>query len=394
MNAVLFASKSRNKTYVEEMKDAIDFRFVGWYPVIRGNSTSGISDLNPHMIVIDHSVKFKDIELLDFIILIRNKFPEIRIIYSFPNEVDFEDNDFLNLLDNLTTKRVYDVIIPGFKIKDVIEQPLKLGEVREKIEEEKNRYKKIEISENKENDDEVKQENIKIDMDHFALSDKGFDIRKITKIIDEGEVRRKGSVQIALYELQHHNGCTHTAFELAQYLKEQNSEPCIVMLDKYTYESLLMYYHIKTSSGAEGVSMKGIHIFPETELEKVRESYTHIILDVGYMRKQNEIMISQSDLKIMLCSASEWDMYPVSNFLNYNETMNVRDICYLFLTSRKRFLKLNKAIMKGGYSSYRLDMSDSCYSPCENNTKVYKELLKRFILSEKKKKKVKKLVEV
>ena len=82
MNAVLLASKFRKKNYDAIIKDMLDFSVITTLAVAKGSSAVQIESLNPHCVIIDHSVKFKDIDLEGFICLIKLKIPDVRLIYN------------------------------------------------------------------------------------------------------------------------------------------------------------------------------------------------------------------------------------------------------------------------------------------------------------------------
>lgn len=88
MNAVLLTLKARKKVYDDAIKTMMDFKIISFMSVIKTASVTQIESINPHCIIIDTSVRFKDIDLEGFICLLRLKTPDIRalcvtIILSF-----------------------------------------------------------------------------------------------------------------------------------------------------------------------------------------------------------------------------------------------------------------------------------------------------------------------
>lgn len=376
MNAVLLASKFRKKNYDTIIKDMLDFSVITTLAVAKGSSAVQIESLNPHCVIIDHSVKFKDIDLEGFICLIKLKIPDVRLIYNYGKVEDVKEEKFQSTLQFMIQQRINDIIIDD-NIKSVLEKPMKFGDVQDKIEkiisENEQRLAMNSSSDLFELKTEKKEEK-PVELNFFSLTENyKFDINNITEIIDDSDNVKSDCVTIALIQLQHHLGCTKTAFDMARYLYSQMKKPCIVMTDINTYNNILSYYKLKSEAAAEGISVDNIHVLPYSELENARTSYTHIILDIGFFRPEYETDYRKSDVKIMMCSAAEWDLIHISRWLNYPKYDYTRDINYLFSSSQRRYMQLSKSLLKGNCTSNRLDYSDETY-----NKKVYELILKRY----------------
>lgn len=392
MNAVLLTSRVRKKIYDGIIKEMMDFSIVNAITVAKGMSASKIEALNPHCVIIDYSVKFKDIDFEGFVCLLKLKTPDVRLIYNFGTVDNVEDEQFKKSIQFLLHQKVNDIIIDDSEIKATIENPLKFGDINEKIDTIIKEKEKLIFKNESEFVDLEKQkiESKPVELNFFSLSENySFDIENVTEIIDGGEINKENCIIVSIMQMQHHLGCTRTAFELANLLQNQKKNPCVVMGDDETYKNMLNYYKYKTTAAAEGFSLGNIHVLPYTALERAKKNYTHVILDIGYFRPQYEPEYRKSDIKIMMCSSAEWDLIHISRWLNYPKYDYTREINYLFPSSKQRFIQLNKSLLKGNCTSNRIDYNDATH-----NKKVYGSILKHYGLNNPNKQEKRKLMKL
>ena len=377
MNAILLSSKSRRKFYDSIVKEMMDFCIVSNMLIAKSAAVNQIEEINPHCVIIDKSVKMKDIDMEGFICLLRLKVQNLRIIYNFGTVEDVNDTAFRNTVAFLQQQKVYDIIINDNEVQQIIEKPMKFGDITEKIQDVIELKKKLTVKSDEHTGiNEEKKENAKVELNFFALSDNyDFDINNITEIIDDGEDRKDNCLTIAICQLQHHLGCTRTSFEMAKYLYSKLKNPCVVMTDNETYRNMLSFYRYKTTAAADGFSIDNIHVLPFNSLENAQRTYTHVIIDIGYFKPEYELALRKSDIKIMMCSAAEWDLIHISRWLNYPRYDYTRDINYLFTASQQRYVQLNKSLLKGNCMAYRVDYNDHSF-----NKKVYEMIMKRYDL--------------
>ncbi|MDO5558371.1 MAG: hypothetical protein Q4F95_02100 [Oscillospiraceae bacterium] len=395
MNAMLFSSKRRQKIYETAFKNIADYRIVSCDTSFKSATLKKIENINPHCIIIDYSVGLKDMDLSDIIYLMKKKVPDIRIIYNFGTVRDYDNETFTKTYLILQQQKIYDIIIEDGSVTSILENPLKFGDIQDILAEKRKQEQLLKQNDETESIDRThKNDNIPVHIDIFSLNDKTFDIHKITEIIDEGEERKEKCVTVALMQLQHHNGCTHTSFEIAKYLIEHGKNPCIIMSDDETYNNMLRFYKYKTEAAVNGFSLNGIHILPFESYQEAKKIYSYIIIDIGLSRIHFEPVYNDADIKVMMCSASEWDMCCLSNWLNYPKFDYTRDINYLFTTSPSRYVQINKTLLKGNCTAYRLDISDNCFSPCVFNKMVYKVILQSVDLTAPNLKKKRKLLKL
>lgn len=129
-----------------------------------------------------------------------------------------------------------------------------------------------------------------------------FDMDKIMTVTHNGET--DSPITIGIAALQHHNGCTHTAFEIAGMLSKKYSA-AIVMADKGTLDAYAGFHKIATGTAAQGLNVKGIDVFPLEKLQEISGQYSATICDFGYFREEYKTAFGKCDVKIMLCSAAE-----------------------------------------------------------------------------------------
>jgi len=386
MNVLLFGTSTRKK--YEALEAFKKHTIVAIRKDIDTKKTfNDIENINPHIIFFEYkNVKSKSIDIKDFIILAKNKIRQ-KIIFIFD---DYEKNK--NDLKFLIEQGIYNISLKLEDIEILLEKDFSKEDIEEII---KEREIKKEVYIEKEDIlKEEKEEVNKIDLTFSSLNEK-FNIEETTKIIDISNSSTKETIIISLAELQHHLGCTHTAFEIASTL----SNVCIVMADEKTYNNMVYFYRIRSDYAKEGISLKDIPVYPFSELDKVKALYRVIIVDIGFLYKEEtfEKIFKNSDIKIMLCSASSWDLNMIEKWVNYPDPKYnyITQINYMFHTSTHQFVKINKVIQASGCKAYRLHSSDDCFTPHTINKKVYSAITKNYNISStpiKQKNKFKKLV--
>ena len=79
---------------------------------------------------------------------------------------------------------------------------------------------------------------------------KQFDIEKLMYISSENS--NLDLLKIGIAQLQHHNGCTHTALEIAVMLSQKNNV-AVIIADNITFENLAIFHKISTLAAKEGL---------------------------------------------------------------------------------------------------------------------------------------------
>lgn len=377
MNIVLLADKKLRKNFENAVKKNPTITLLGVEMVIRGNTMSRIAEHhNPHVLVIYKGVPEKDgLTEQDVISFLRMKRPNLRIVYVYGKVQD--TNAFIDAADALVNQEVYDIVtdMDFQSVFDVLENPMTVENVKDYIEELLKEPEQLETS-----TDEVQEtpeilESLELDFPSVTAHTE-FDMERIMTVTQSASGSER--ICIGIGQLQHHNGCTHTAFEIATIISRSNSA-AVVIADDETFHSFAAFYKIKTSAASEGLNVKGIDVYPYSKLAEIRELYSAVICDFGYLREEWKKGFGECDVKIMLCSAAEWDMPLLLNYVNYSTESYLRDIHFLFpRVTQGKFVKYSKQLLKSGIVSYRLHNSPDWSHPHTDNMSVYKAVLKPY----------------
>lgn len=382
MNIVLLADKKVRKTFESAVKKNPNITLLGTEMVIRGNTISRIAEHhNPHAVVIYKNVPEKDgMTVKDTISFLRIKKPHLRIIYVFEQMVN-DTAEFIETAKFLMGNNVFDIALTNdlSEIIKIIENPMTKEDIQSIIDEISNSEQENiqDIPEKFKSTDRI-FESLALDFPAVSALDE-FDIENIetiSKNISE-DVR---TVIIGLIQLQHHNGCTHTAFEIASMLAKKNSV-AVIIADSDTYDNLTRFYEINPVKARKGLNIQRIDVYPYNMYSEIKSFYNAVIIDFGYMREKYKKSFSSCHIKIMMCSSAEWDMSVIMNYINFSKENYIHDINYCFSRiSLSRFVKYNKQLIKSGCNAYRLQNSSSWSCPHSDNIIAYKDILSPFTI--------------
>lgn len=394
MNVVLVADKKIRKSFENAVKKSSSITLLGVEMVIRGNTISRLTEHhNPHAVVIYRNTPQKEgMTIRDIISFLRLKRPQMRIIYVYgpvkDNEHFYEEHDFL------TENKVYDIITDNelTSVINVIDNPMTKEDAEQiilKLEEEK---EKIVIDEIQTEEKEKTYDNIFLDFPAVtSLND--FDRERIERNIIKTS-QANSAVVIGVAQLQHHNGCTHTSFEIAAMLSKKN-KTAVVMTDKDTFENLIVFHKINPQKAENGIEFNGIDVYPFSMLNDIKQNYSAVICDFGFLRECQKPYYGDCNVKIMLCSAAEWDIGLTMKYINFSNESYIHDVNFCFpRVTRTKFIKYNKQFIKSGCNAYKLNYSPDWTCPHQDNFTVYKEILKPYLLQPVKEKNKKKLLRI
>ncbi len=377
MNIVLLADKKTRKAIETEVKKNPNITLLGTEMIIRANTINRIAEHhNPHILVIYPNVPEKDgITLDDVISLLKMKKPNLRYVYVYGKITDLDT--FREKAENLMANGINDIVTDETQLVNVIENPMTADDVHNLIdklqEEQAVEETAIEVEE------ETAQEYEELKLDFPVVSSlTEFDIDKVITISNNTE--EKKSITIGITALQHHLGCTHTAFEIATVLSKKNTV-ALIIADNDTFERYMNFHKIGTCYAQEGLKVQGIDVYPYEKLKDVQEEYSAVICDFGYSTDEyKEIEYSNCQVKIMLCSSAEWDMPQLTNYMKYPKEDYVHNVHYCFgRTTQSRFLKFNKALLRSGFKAHRLHNSPEWFNPRKENEEIYRNILGNYI---------------
>lgn len=380
MNIVLLADKKIRKTFELAVKNEPEINLVGVEMVIRGNTMSRIADHhNPHVLVVYRNVPEKDgITLDDVISFLQMKRPNMRIVYVYGNITDHEE--YIQMAEHLIENHVYDIICDNSAENAVsaINAPMTEEDARKSIEDIRSADEKEQLVVEDDDLSDVTYEELDLDFPAVTTNMK-FDIDNVL-VISDSPAKEVQTINIGIAQLQHHNGCTHTALEIASLLSKKNSV-AVVFADNDTYERLAVYHKINPLAAHEGMNYNGIDIYPYSKHEELPESYNAVIYDYSYLREEQKNSFDKCELKILLASAAEWDISTLVKYVEYNDPRYIRDISILIpRVSPSKFSKYNKRFLKSGVSAYRLHNSPNWTAPNAENLEIYKKILSPYTI--------------
>jgi hypothetical protein len=386
MNFVLLCDKKKCRDYEPVIRKAYNSVLLGVETTVKPNFIHKILDeYNPHGLVVVHRTPVKgNIDVLDIITLLKSKRPNFRIIYIYGNIRD--EHDFLEIYDKLIALKVFD-IVTGQEWNSIfptlIKSPLTLEQLNESLKSSESNgvetVAEIQAEEKPIYYDVEKNTNVKLDREALTLDD--FDMLNIAEIIEKNETEKTDirNITIGLTELQHHIGCTHVSFEIGAFLQNKKKSVCVIICDDSTYKSLCSFYDIPDNYTTDGFFIKGLNVFPFAKLDEVQSNFNYIVCDFGFPRPEHQKAFNDSAIKIMLCSAADWDVSVTMDFINKSTVPYAREINYCFYPiSQARFISFNKQLMKAGCKSYRIQTSAGCFQPCDGNINVYLDIINRY----------------
>ncbi len=383
MNIVLLADKKVRKGFEMAVRDNANINLIGVEMVIRGNTMSRIAEHhNPHILVVYKDVPTKDgIEVNDLISFLRIKRPNMRIIYVYGNITD--NTAFSAYTDFLLENGITDIVTENDakKVIEVIENPMTREDVTDFLNE---LFSEVtsKITDDKQEEFIPEQKFEELNIDFPSVTEIGqFNVDKLMYISSENS--QVDLLKIGIAQLQHHNGCTHTAFEIASMLSQKNNV-AVIIADNITFENLAVFHKISTLTAKTGLNMHGIDVYPYEQYHEIKDYYNVIVFDFSYLKDEQKKSFMDCDIKIMLSSAAEWDISTLTKFIYYGSDENCRNINFLFprVTSSK-FIKYNKQLIKSGITAYRLHNSPDWTKPDTENITVYRNILSRYTVTPK-----------
>ena len=395
MNVVLLADKKFRKPFEAAVKKDPNINLVGVEVILRGNTMSRIADHhNPHALVVYKGVPEKEgITEKACISFLRMVKPNMRIIYVYGKVEDIEA--FTTVTEQLISNGITDIVTDtsAEKVVSVIDSPMTEEDVQELIE-------KLTAPEEEIIHEEVLNEEflpgqefipLEVDFPTVTASDK-FDIDKI--VYEVSETKDSEHLSIGVAQLQHHNGCTHTAFELATMISKKRTV-AVIMADDDTFEALAVFHKLNPLAAKQGLDVHGIAVFPYELRKHIVNEYSVVIYDYSFLREEKRKSFDECDIKLMLSSAAEWDVAKVLNYIKFNDDTYIRSISFLFpRVSQSKFLKYSKLFKKSGINAYRLLDSPDWTAPVEGNTMVYSHIIENYNIAKSGKQPKRKLLKI
>ncbi|MCR4795827.1 MAG: topoisomerase C-terminal repeat-containing protein [Ruminococcus sp.] len=359
MNVVLLADKKFRKPFEAAVKKDPNINLVGVEVILRGNTMSRIADHhNPHALVVYKGVPEKEgITEKACISFLRMVKPNMRIIYIYGKVEDIEA--FTTVTEQLISNGITDIVTDtsAEKVVSVIDSPMTEEDVQELIE-------KLTAPEEEIIHEEVLHEELlpgqefiplEVDFPTVTASDK-FDIDKI--IYEVSETKDSEHMTIGVAQLQHHNGCTHTAFELATMISKKRTV-AVIMADDDTFEALAVFHKLNPLAAKQGLDVHGIAVFPYELRKHIVNEYSVVIYDYSFLREEKRKSFDECDIKLMLSSAAEWDIakkgksiYPTELGMYLIKCLPVKELKSAAYTGELEKQLNNISLGKSSYDKY------------------------------------------
>ena len=382
MNLLLVCNRTVRKPFEDMLKTVNDCTLLGTETAIRHNFSDIICNkYNPHIVMLVRGVVVSQKpDLKNIIPEIRAKRPSIRFIYVYG---DISDQDeFEKTYSFLTENNIFDIVVgqkTDVEFAEIIGNPMTKEQLEQAINAENTAEEQPEAEEIQEEKQTEQVEKIPVTISSLTAQ-QDFDIMTVVNIVENNEATEIKNISIGVTELLHHNGCTHTAFELVSMLNAKKKSACIVIFDNETYRNLAKFHGLVGDKLLEnGFKLKNLNIYPCEKLAEVSEQYNYIVCDIGYLKDDLKPVFSEMHIKIMLCSSAEWDIDFLLKYINFSSDGYIRDINYCFYPiSQAKFVQYNKQMIKGNCRAYRLRTSVDWISPCTENQNVYTAILKKY----------------
>lgn len=385
MNVVLLADKKYRKPFESAAKKDPSVDLIGVELLIRGNTMSRIAEHhNPHALVVYKNVPEKEgITLNDLIAFLQMKKPNMRIVYVYGNVTDTQD--YISVAESLLDKGITDIVTDysADTVIDVLNNPMSEYDVREYIVQLATSTEEIKPEVNEVELVATEQDYAPLEVDFptvTAIDD--FDIDKVVyEVTGAAEAEH---LTIGVAQLQHHIGCTHTAFELATMLSK-SYKVAVILADDDTFEALAVFHKLNPMAVKQGITMNGIDVFPFELNKQIAKEYDVTVYDYSFLREEKRKSYDACNIKLMLSSSAEWDISKTTNFIKYNDDEYVRSITLLFSrVAQSKFLRYNKVFRKSGINAYRLADSPDWTAPVQDNISVYTHIIENYKLSKSK----------
>lgn len=223
MNLLLVCNRTVRKPFEDMLKAVNDCTILGTETAIRHNFSDIICNkYNPHIVMIVRGVVISQkTEFKKIIPEIRAKRPSVRVIYVY-GDISDQDDEFEKTYSFLTENGIFDIVIgqkTDAEFAEIISSPMTKEQLKQAINAnaENTTEEQPEIVEEIEEKQTEQVEKIPVTINSLTAQ-QDFDIMTVVNLVENNEATEIKNISIGVVELLHHNGCTHTAFELVSML--------------------------------------------------------------------------------------------------------------------------------------------------------------------------------
>lgn len=372
MNIVIVCDKKQKKQISELKFREKNYSVLSYIYEVKEDFPQTMAKYMPHILLIFKGFKGEDM-LFRELPAVLESLPYLRTVFVYGGI----DNDFELLRKELSELKIYDILLESFgdagfesslfSMLDTPNNAASLGTAIEKynarntvIEQETVRshiYDDTPVAFGDLSEAEVEQ----IDEPQEYISANSNILTTVSSIIPYGA------------------GVIQTALELAAVLNHAK-ESMALFLDDEAYRNLLAFNNAEEK--ADGCTLNKLSIYPLSAFDdkhKRRHRFDIAgIINRSELSDREKLIFAQSDIKIQLCSGTEWDTAYLEEYLN-SDLPYLKEINYCFYPiSQKQFIRFNKSMLSGHCKAYRLRTSPNHFNPCDWNRNVYASIIGRY----------------
>jgi len=365
MNIVLITGKRSMRNLDTVLKKSEQAVTVGKYTSVRPNTATEIYEkYRPHGILVGDDTVTKGVSLIDFLSIIKMRYGYMRIIFMCSNDSSF--NKYASALYSIG---VYDIVV-GYDpaaIDYAILNPKTETPDIPVTEDSSDENKELSYPDRKVHE----YPGNFVGINYKDVSDNSYSMQTV-RLTENYERIQRGNVIISVFGYYSRCGCTYTAFDLAFYLRKyENAKVCVITS---VTEELCNYFTVDINAvNQNGLNIDDVVIY--SDFNKISGTFDYIICDDSTKYNNNAY------IHILLCSAADWDMPMLTDYINNVIIPNKMDVnlCFFPVTVNK-FVAINKQLIKSGFNAYMLEPSDNWMATNANNNNVYSNILKAYIV--------------
>lgn len=366
MNIVLITGKRSMRNLDTVLKKSEQAVTVGKYTSVRPNTATEIYEkYRPHGILVGDDTVTKGVSLIDFLSIIKMRYGYMRIIFMCSNDSSF--NKYASALYSIG---VYDIVV-GYDpaaIDYAILNPKTETPDIPVTEDSSDENKELSYPDRKVHE----YPGNFVGINYKDVSDNSYSMQTV-RLTENYERIQRGNVIISVFGYNSRCGSTYTAFDIAFYLhKYERAKVCVITS---VTEELCNYFTVDINAvNQNGLNIDDVVIY--SDFNKISETFDYIVCDDSTKYNNNAY------IHILLCSAADWDMPILTNYINDVIIPNKVDVnlCFFPVTTNK-FISINKQLIKSGFKAYMLEPSDNWMATNANNNNVYSNILKAYIIS-------------
>lgn len=365
MNIVLITGKRSMRNLDTVLKKSEQAVTVGKYTSVRPNTATEIYEkYRPHGILVGDDTVTKGVSLIDFLSIIKMRYGYMRVIFVCNNTDSF--NKYASALYSIG---VYDIVV-GYDpaaIDYAILNPKTETPDIPVTEDSSDENKELSYPDRKVHE----YPGNFVGINYKDVSDNSYSMQTV-RLTENYERIQRGNVIISVFGYYSRCGCTYTAFDLAFYLRKyENAKVCVITS---VTEELCNYFTVDINAvNQNGLNIDDVVIY--SDFNKISGTFDYIICDDSTKYNNNAY------IHILLCSAADWDMPMLTDYINNVIIPNKMDVnlCFFPVTVNK-FVAINKQLIKSGFNAYMLEPSDNWMATNANNNNVYSNILKAYIV--------------